>query len=195
MWASVCSEHLTLFEPGAPTGRVLRPLASSAISRVEDEPLHAAFLEHLPPEDVHLRFFHTMRSWTHHQLARFTQIDYDREMAFVAVTQGEPAETLGAVRAIGNPDNTRAEFAIVVRTDLKGKGLGYRLMRKLIEYQKAKGTAELVGDVLASNALMLKLARTLGLLVKPDDQTGVLGLSLILSPTPESVNPTASKIT
>ncbi|MFN0316121.1 MAG: GNAT family N-acetyltransferase [Burkholderiales bacterium] len=166
-----------LAEEATVAGRpvVLRPI------RAEDEPLHAAFLERLSPEDVHLRFFHSMRSWTHHQLARFTQIDYDREMAFVAVTAGEPAETLGVVRAIGNPDNTRAEFAIVVRTDLKGKGLGYRLMRKLIEYQKAKGTAELVGDVLASNAPMLKLARSLGFSVKPGDQTGVLGLSLPLN--------------
>ncbi len=169
---------------------VLRPI------RAEDEPLHRAFLEHLSPEDVHLRFFHAMRSWTHHQLARFTQIDYDREMAFVAVTPGELVETLGVARAISNPDNTRAEFAVVVRTDQKGRGLGYRLMHKLIEYQKAKGTIELVGDVLSSNAPMLKMARKLGFSVNPGDETGVLGLSLSLNPTPaEQVNQNGSKTT
>ncbi len=155
---------------------ILRPI------KAEDEPLHQAFLEQLSPEDVHLRFFHMMRSWTHHQLARFTQIDYDREMAFVAVTPEDPIETLGVARAIGNPDNTQAEFAVVVRSDQKGKGLGYQLMRKLIEYQKDKGTAELVGDVLASNAPMLRLGRALGFVLAPGDQSGVLRLTLSLNP-------------
>jgi acetyltransferase len=154
---------------------VLRPI------RAEDEAMHRAFLERLAPEDVHLRFFYTIRSWTHHQLARFTQIDYDREMAFVMVTRDGPEEILGVVRAISNPDNTRAEFAIVVRSDRKGRGLGYRLMRKLIDYQRAKGTGELVGEVLATNGPMLKLGQELGFAVQPRVQPGVVELSLHLN--------------
>jgi len=154
---------------------IVRPI------RAEDEALNRTFLEQLSPEDVHLRFFHSLRSWTHHQLARFTQIDYDREMAFVATTAQAPIETLGVARAIANPDNTQAEFAIVVRSDLKGKGLGRLLMNRLIAYQRGRGTEDLVGDVLASNTSMLRLARELGFKVEGTRESEVLRLSLALA--------------
>ena len=95
----------------------LRPI------RPEDEPQHAEFLARIDPE-MCTRFFHLVRVFSHSQLARFTQIDYDREIAFIATRHDGPkAETLGVVRAISDPDRTSADFAILVRSDLKGKGL------------------------------------------------------------------------
>lgn len=93
-----------------------------------------------------------------------TQLDYEREMAFIATAQtGDGTEeTLGVVRAVCDPDNHDAEFGIVVRSDLKGGGLGDRLMRKMIAYLKGRGTRRLVATVLRENERMLELARDLG---------------------------------
>jgi len=136
----------------------LRPI------RPEDEAQHRAFLERLDPEDVRLRVFYSRRSIEHSELARLTQIDYAREMAFIAtrVNEGGGEETLGAVRATVDPDNQVAEFGVIVRSDLKGSGLGHRLMRKLIDHLRTRGTQQLVGRVLRENRAMLELARTLG---------------------------------
>ncbi len=136
----------------------LRPI------RPEDEAQHLAFLQQLDPEDIRLRVFHSRRSIEHSELARLTQIDYAREMAFVATRAlaGGGEETLGTVRAAIDPDNHEAEFGIIVRSDLKGGGLGRRLMRKLIGHLRARGTQRLVGTVLRENAGMLELARALG---------------------------------
>ncbi|HSJ97353.1 MAG TPA: GNAT family N-acetyltransferase, partial [Myxococcota bacterium] len=125
----------------------------------------------LQPEDVRFRFFNLVRELPHSQMARFTQIDYDREMAFLALpAEGAGAagrapaegETLGVVRAIADPDNERAEFAIVVRSDQKGRGLGHALLEKMIRYCRARGTREIVGQVLPDNRPMLELAQALG---------------------------------
>ena len=99
---------------------LLRPI------RPEDGAQHVEFFNALDPDDVRYRVFMRMREIQPSQLARLTQIDYDREMAFVAICEREPGcfETLGVVRAIADPDNVTAEFAIIVRSDLKGKGLG-----------------------------------------------------------------------
>jgi acetyltransferase len=101
-----------------------------------------------------------VREIPHSQMARFTQIDYDREMAFVALAEG--GETLGVVRGIADPDNERAEFAIIVRSDQKGRGLGYALLEKMVRYCRARGTREIVGQVLPDNRPMLELAQSLG---------------------------------
>lgn len=156
---------------------VLRPI------RPEDEPQHARFLQGVDAEDLRLRFFHAVRLATHSQLARFTQIDYDREMAFIAsVDDGSAtAETWGVVRAIADPDNARAEFAILVRSDLKGRGLGSLLMQKIIRYCAARGTGLLTGTVLSGNHRMLALARELGFAVTRDEDPGLMQLSLPLA--------------
>jgi acetyltransferase len=140
----------------------LRPI------RPEDEPAHRRFLERLTPEDIRFRFFGQVRELPHTQLARFTQIDYEREMAFIATAPdaGGVAETLGVVRAMTDPDNVRAEFAIIVRSDLKGSGLGRALLDKLIRYLRSRGTAEVVGQALPDNAAMVALARDLGFAVR-----------------------------
>jgi acetyltransferase len=93
-----------------------------------------------------------------------TQIDYEREMAFIAAgtDPGGEEETLAVVRAHADPDNARAEFAVLVRSDLKGRGLGAALMKKLIRYCRGRRTGELFGDVLADNVRMLTLAEELG---------------------------------
>jgi acetyltransferase len=159
---------------------VLRPI------RPDDEAQHRAFIECLTPQDVRLRIFHARRDLPRSELARLTQIDYEREMAFVAVDEQAEggAQTLGVARAICDPDNTEAEFAVIVRSDLKGQGLGRLLMQALIEHTRQRGTQRLVGDVLQENAGMLALARQLGFHVErqPGD-AGVLHVVLALQPT------------
>lgn len=136
----------------------LRPI------RPEDELQHRAFLERLDPEDIRLRVFYSRRSIEHSELARLTQIDYTREMAFIATrpTDSDGEETLGAVRATVDPDNDTAEFGVIVRSDLKGSGLGHRLMSKMIAHLRERGTRRLVGTVLRVNTGMLELAHALG---------------------------------
>jgi acetyltransferase len=129
--------------------------------RPEDEPAHQRFQRQLDPEDVYFRFFSLVRQMHHSQLARLTQIDYDREMAFIAQLPGSD-DTLGVVRAVFDPDNLRAEFAIIVRSDLKGRGLGRALLDKLIRYCRGRGTGEIVGQVLRRNRRMLDLVKDLG---------------------------------
>ena len=119
----------------------------------------------MQPEDLRLRFFYSRRELPRSELARLTQIDYSREMAFLAVRRGLDGkeETLGVVRAIADPDNVEAEFAIVVRSDLKGRGLGHILLAKMIAYLKAKGTRRMVGVVMRGNVAMRDLALALGM--------------------------------
>ncbi len=137
---------------------LLRPI------RPEDEPTHQEFVRRVSAEDFRLRFFSPMRSLPHAEMARFTQIDYEREMAFIAtrLTAGGQPETLGVVRAITDSDNQRAEFAVLVRSDIKGQGLGEALMRKIIAYCRQRGTAEIFGDILRENQAMRALATELG---------------------------------
>lgn len=136
----------------------LRPI------RPEDEAQHLEFLTHLDPEDIRMRIFYSRRSIERSELARLTQIDYARELAFVAVAPGPDGRerTLGVARALVDPDNVDAEFGIIVRSELKGAGLGELLMQKLIRALRERGVRRLVGTVLAENRRMLELARALG---------------------------------
>lgn len=100
------------------------------------------------------------------ELAHFTQIDYDGEMALIAVARGAcGAEEMGVVRACAEPDNITAEFAILARSDLKGQGLGRLLMQKLLRYCREHGTQQLWGNVLTTNTAMLHLSHSLGFTV------------------------------
>jgi acetyltransferase len=137
---------------------LLRPI------KPEDGPQHLAFFSQLDADDVRYRTFSALRELQPSHLARLTQIDYDREMAFIATrlcTDGR-FETLGVVRAVADPDNLSAEFAIIVRSDLKGKGLGRMLFAKLLAYFRARGTQEMVGDALSHNNGVQDLARSFG---------------------------------
>ena len=152
-------------------------------SRPEDEHQHADFINSLAPEDLRMRFFGFVHDFPHNQLAMMSQIDYDREMAFIATTmedEGKP-KTLGVVRTFFDPDNINAEFAIVVRTDLKVKGLGTALMDKMIRYCRNRGTKELDAFTLRENRAMQALGKKLGFTIKGDpDDPETIKLSLAL---------------
>jgi len=139
---------------------LLRPI------RPEDEAAHREFLEATSNEDLRMRFFQAPHRLSHEELARFTQIDYAREMAFIALD--EERHTLGVARIVRDPDNADAEFAVLVRSDLKGQGLGRLLMQVLIDYARSQGTARIVGQVLRVNLPMLGLVKQLGFDTKPD---------------------------
>jgi len=136
----------------------LRPI------RPEDEAQHLAFLARLDAIDIRMRIFYSRKSIERTELARLTQIDYEREMAFVATALSPEGneETLGVVRAVTDPDNIGAEFGIVIRSDLKGSGLGQRMMDKMIAYLRGRGTQHLHATILKENARMLALANDLG---------------------------------
>jgi acetyltransferase len=142
-----------------------------------------AFFNALTPDDVRYRMFVRVRELQPAQLARFTQIDYDREMAFVATRTGPDGqpETLAVGRVVADPDNVSAEFAVTVRSDLKGKGLGMLLMKKLIDYCRARGIREIVGEALPQNAPVIGLVKKLGFTVEPvDEEEGVRKFKLAL---------------
>ncbi len=158
------------------TGRELtiRPI------RPEDEPQHLAFLERLSPEDIRLRVFYSRRTLPRSELARLVQIDYEREMAFVATVAGEDGteQTLGTARATSDPDNDTAEFGVIVRSDLKGQGLGRLLMEALITHLRQRGTHRLVGEVLAENRGMRALCQRLGFSERLQDGVAEVELPL-----------------
>jgi acetyltransferase len=139
----------------------LRPI------RPEDENLYRDFFAKVTLDDQRLRFFTAAPNLSHRFLAQLTQIDYAREMAFVAIAKQSGA-LLGVVRMIADPDYTRAEYAVLVRSDLKGCGLGWRLMQHLIAYAKAEKLEQLSGAVLADNTSMLQMCRELGFAVEAD---------------------------
>lgn len=155
---------------------VLRPV------RPEDEPSHDDFISRLTPEDIRFRFFHFIPGLTHTEMARLTQIDYDREMAFIATAPGPGAreETLGVVRAVADPDNECAEFSVVVRSDQKRRGIASLLMRKMLAYARGRGTRVLEGEVLGDNGPMLALARHLGATVHGPEADAVFRVTFDL---------------
>jgi len=159
---------------------LLRPI------RPDDEARHLAFLQRLDPEDIRMRVFSSRREIARSELARLTQIDYEREMAFIATISGADGqpETIGTVRAVTDADNERAEFGIIVRSDLKGRGLGLLLLKKMIRYCHDRGTAEMAGDVLHENTPMLKVARALGFEVTPSGDPGFAHIRLPLQAQP-----------
>jgi len=137
----------------------LRPI------RPDDEPEHFELLHRLSPEDNYFRFFATIKSMTQDEMRRFTEIDYDHEMAIIASAAREDGagnETLGVVRIAADEGYEQAEYAIVVRSDVKGQGLGRKLMSKIIEYSRNRGIRTIVGQILPENAAMLNLVRDLG---------------------------------
>lgn len=154
--------------------------------RPDDEAAHSAFVSAMTPEDLRLRFFSSVRSFDHSQLARMTQIDYDREMAFIAMAdENGSMTTLGVARAIADPDNESAEFAVAVRSDQKGKRLGMLLMTQIIAYCKTRGTRWMIGEALRENTAMIQLARKCGFQVSATEDPGVVGFRLRLANLPD----------
>ena len=183
--------------PGGAANFAIRPYPAEQVERIEwqgraltlrpirpeDEAQHRAFLERLDPIDVRMRIFYSRRSIERSELARLTQVDYEREIALIATAAlpdgGE--ETLGVVRALIDPDNIGAEFGIVVRSDLKGGGLGLLLMHKLIAQLRQRGTRWLRATVLKENRRMLELAHDIGFGPDPaHDEPDTRGIRLDL---------------
>ncbi|MCC2634603.1 MAG: family N-acetyltransferase [Ramlibacter sp.] len=145
---------------------VVRPI------RPEDGARMAAFYAAAGPADLRLRFFMARREVPHSELARYCQIDYEREMTFIALS----GDTMvGEVRAVTDPDNIAAEFAIQVAGDWQGRGLGRLLLAKMLAYLRGRGTAEVFGTCLQENAGMAALARRMGFAVSPSPD-GTLAL-------------------
>jgi acetyltransferase len=129
--------------------------------RPEDESLYPPFLEKVTTEDLRLRFFAPVKSFSHTLIARFTQIDYARAMAFVAIDPST-SDMLGVGRLHILSHSDTAEYAVLVRSDLKGRGLGWLLMQMLLEYARAEGIVMVQGEVLAENTTMLRMCAELG---------------------------------
>jgi len=165
----------------------LRPI------RPEDETPLAEMVGLCAPEDIRMRFFGPLKGFPHEMAARLSQIDYDREMAFIVVEPGTAfggGPILGVVRIMGDPERETAEYAILVRTDMKGRGLGYRLMSEIIAHARETGYRTVFGHILRENRGMLHMAADLGFTITPDPEDletmrAVLALQA-LEPAPPS---------
>jgi acetyltransferase len=135
--------------------------------RPEDEPQIHELLRHVTAADLRLRFFAPMKEFSHEFIARLTQLDYARAMAFVAFDEASN-EMVGVVRIHSDSIYESGEYAILLRSDLKGRGLGWALMQLIIEYAKSEGLKVISGDVLRENTVMLEMCRSLGFEVKAD---------------------------
>ncbi len=154
--------------------------------RPEDELLYGQFLSKITPQDLRLRFFATAKNFTHGFIARFTQIDYARAMAFAAIHEAT-GEFLGVSRIHILTHRNAAEFGILVRSDVKGQGIGWLLMRALLDYARAEGIEEIVGEVLSDNAAMLQMCKELGFAVTTSDEdASVRWVKLRLAPSEAS---------
>jgi acetyltransferase len=129
--------------------------------RPEDMALYPDFLADVRAEDLRLRFFARIAELSAAEIDRLSHLDYRHEMAFIALDE-DTGRMLGLVRLKDELNERTAEFAILVRSRLKGHGLGWLLMRRVIDYAKAKGLQRVYGDVLADNAAMLQMCAELG---------------------------------
>jgi acetyltransferase len=148
--------------------------------RPDDEPLIHDLLVHVSKQDLRLRFFDSIREFSHPFVARLTQIDYAREMAFVAIDEAG-SQIIGVVRLYSGSSHESGEYAILLRSDLKGRGLGWTLMQLIIEYARSEGLKRIVGQILQENSVMLKMCRELGFEIKTDaEDRGVYDVTLTL---------------
>jgi acetyltransferase len=147
----------------------IRPL------RPDDIRLYDAFFARVGREDMKLRFLMPKAELSHDFLARLTQIDYAREMAFVALDE-TGTELLGVSRFMADPDFEEGEYAVLVRSDLKGRGIGWALMQQLIDYARSAGLGSIFGYILRDNTTMIGMCRELGFRIvsDPDDATLLL---------------------
>jgi acetyltransferase len=202
------SMQLSAHSAGAPSRLAIRPYPRELEEHVilknglpalfrpilpEDEPLLKAFILKVTKEDLYYRYFSEINEFTHEDLANMTQIDYDREMAFVAVrTENEESEIIGVTRTVSDPDNIDAEFSVLVRSDLKGLGLGRRLLDKMIDYAAEHGLQRLTGITMPNNRGMITLAKKLGFDVDIQIQDSIVNLSLALEKRRNSQQKTVS---
>lgn len=156
---------------------LLRPV------RPEDEPAFQDLFSHMSPQDIRMRFFAPKRMLSHAFAARMTQIDYDRDMALVLAEPGTPgkARVYGVASIAADPDGEKAEYAIMVRSDMASLGLGSLLTRRIIEYCRRRGFREIFAEVLRENRPMLRICEDLDFCTRtsPDD-SAVIEIRLAL---------------
>ena len=173
-YPSQWERHLVLCDGRRLFARPIRP---------DDEPLFLRLLQHVSAQDLRLRFFDSIKEFTHPFLAQLTQIDHTRAMAFIALDEAS-GEALGVVRLHSDSIGDSGEYAILLRSDIKGHGLGWSLMQMIIEYSRTKGLKRIVGQILQENAIMLNMCRELGFKVKTDiDDRGLCDVTLVLDPS------------
>ncbi len=137
--------------------------------RPEDAELEQAFVRNLSPKAKYFRFMQGVRELTPQMLVRFTQLDYDRELALIAVIRkGDEEREIAVARYATNPDGETCEFAVVVADEWQGRGVGSELMRQLMNAAKQKGIKRIQGEVLKENGNMLKLMSFLGFETAPN---------------------------
>jgi acetyltransferase len=155
--------------------------------RPEDEPLYGPFFAAVTPQDLRLRFFAPVKEFGHRFIARLTQIDYARAMAFVAIEEAT-GNMLGVIRLHADANYDSGEYAVLVRSDLKGRGLGYLLMQLIIEYARVEGLKTIEGQVLSENTAMLAMCKELGfdIALDPRDPDTYLVKLAIREPVPIS---------
>ncbi len=148
----------------------------------DDEPLILQLLQHVSKEDLRLRFFNSIKQFSHTFLARLIQLDYARAMAFIAFDEAS-GDVLGVVRLHSDGTGESGEYAILLRSDLKGRGLGWALMQMIIEYARSEGLKRIFGQILNENSVMLQMCRELGFEVKtnPEDRS-IYDVTLVLEP-------------
>ena len=166
--SSVSSPHHLVISP-YPQQYAKRNISTDGLTlsirpiKPEDAPLLEDLFETLSPTSIYHRFFSPMKSLPHHMLVRFTQIDYDREMALVAMDESENREKmLGVARVIGKPDGDEGEFAVIVGDPWQGRGVGAELLKRCLRIVKERGMQSVWGTALTENKQMLKLARKIG---------------------------------
>jgi acetyltransferase len=150
--------HVTLRDGAAVLVRSIRP---------EDEALYGPFFAAVTERDLRLRFFAPVKEFSHAFIARFTQLDYARAMAFIALDESS-RQMLGVVRLHANANYETGEYAILLRSDCKGRGLGWLLMQMIIDYARAEGLKMIEGQVLVENVEMLNMCRELGFKIAAD---------------------------
>jgi GNAT superfamily N-acetyltransferase len=148
--------------------------------RPDDEFLIRDLLVHVTKEDLRLRFFDSVKEFSHQFIAKLTELDYLCAMAFAAIDEAS-SEMLGVVWLYSDSVHETGEYAILLRSDLKGRGLGWALMQLIIEYAKSEGLKQIFGQILQENSVMLKMCRELGFKIKTDaEDGGVCDVTLVL---------------
>jgi acetyltransferase len=139
-----------------------------------------AFFGRVTQEDLRLRFFAPVKDFSHAFIARLTQLDYGRAMAFAAIDEA-CGELVGVVRIHADANYECGEYAILLRSDLKGHGLGWELMQLIIRYARSEGLNRIEGQVLRENSTMLQMCRELGFRIESDpEEPGICIVTLPL---------------
>jgi RimJ/RimL family protein N-acetyltransferase len=149
--------------------------------RPDDEFLIRDLLVHVTKEDLRLRFFDSIKEFSHQFVAKLMDLEYPRAMAFVAIDEAD-SKIVGVVWLYSDAVRVTGDYAILLRSDLKGRGLGWALMQLIIEYAKSEGLSRICGQILQENSVMLKMCRELGFNVATDtEDRGVCDVTLPLA--------------